>query len=112
ILGTEFVASYDRSATANREAWAAPGAVDAVLQSPDGPVPATARLTAHTVELVVHGWDVAEASEQTPTFDDDVVQAATEFAHANMPPERDGQFFAEIRDFASSASSIDQLAAF
>lgn len=108
----------DRStayAAAVTDLWAAVerrGALDRVVTVPFGTVPATVALNLATVEVLVHGWDIATATGLSPTFDQPTVQAALEFSRqavASIPPERSP--FAPPRPVRSNASPIDQLVA-
>jgi uncharacterized protein (TIGR03086 family) len=60
-LGADPVASYVRSVAECAEAFAAAGALDAVLDYPLGPVTGRQALAVRTTDSVIHTWDLARA---------------------------------------------------
>jgi uncharacterized protein (TIGR03086 family) len=62
--GDDLAPLYRASATAVSAAWREPGVLDRRVQLPIGEVPGEVALAIHTVETVVHGWDVAKATNQ------------------------------------------------
>ena len=92
-------------------AWRAPGVLERTFEGPQGPTPGAMRLSVHIGELVMHGWDLARATGQTPDFPVDIVEMFMGFAE-RMPRERpEGYPFASARQVDPSAPAIDRLAA-
>ena len=104
---------YHETADMVDTAWRQPGRLERGFPSPMGETTGRDRVWQHVVEVVVHGCDLARATNQRPGFDDDVVAAAAEFAHRNMPEQRPEGFpFAAALEVTDDAPAIDRLAAF
>ena len=65
------------------EAFAAAGALDRVVSVPFGRGAVAVHL--RVVELVVHGWDLARATDPRIVVPDDVVRAELEFTRQALP---------------------------
>jgi uncharacterized protein (TIGR03086 family) len=63
------------------------------------------------LELLLHGWDLAQASGQTLHVSDEVVAYVAKLAESVVPGGR-GRSFADEATASDDASSIDRLAAF
>ncbi len=113
LLGDDPAAAYRRSADELKAAWDDPALLDRTFELPIAVLPGRAALTLHLVETIVHGWDVAKATGQQPTFAPDVVRAATQFtqsgASGGRPP---GAAFAPSVAVTDDLPEIDRLAAF
>ncbi|WP_405600121.1 TIGR03086 family metal-binding protein [Streptomyces sp. NBC_01410] len=106
-------AAVRESAGALAAAFARPGALERTVQAPIGEVPGPVALHLQTVEHLVHGWDLAQATGQKALFDDTAVEREIEFARglvAQLPPAPDGPF-AMSRTAPADAPAIDHLAA-
>jgi len=68
--------SYRESAAAVSEAWRAPGALERTARLPIGDFPGTFALGIHTVEAIVHGWDLAKATGQPTELDPELYEVA------------------------------------
>jgi uncharacterized protein (TIGR03086 family) len=80
---------------------------------PMGTLPGLAVLGVRLLETVTHGWDLAQATGQNASFDDEVVRAAAGIAHANLGGERPPGFpFAPPVKVEDDRPAIDRLAAF
>jgi len=113
LLGDDPAGAYRRSVAELRAAWDDPALLDRTFDLPIGTLPGRAALTLHLVETVTHGWDLAKATGQQPTFDPEVVGAALQFVQAGAPGERPpGAAFAPPVPVADDLPAIDQLAAF
>jgi uncharacterized protein (TIGR03086 family) len=60
-LGSDPVAAFAASARACAEAYAAPGALDRVVDHPLGHLPARQALAVRTTDTAIHTWDLARA---------------------------------------------------
>ncbi|MBC9714909.1 TIGR03086 family protein [Streptomyces sp. TRM66268-LWL] len=91
------------------QAWAAPGALEGVTGMMDMPAPTVARMALG--DLVVHAWDLAEATGQTyapdPAVVADVAPAFAELA----PGGRQMGVFGDPVDVPENASPLDRLLA-
>lgn len=90
-----------------------PGALERTIQTPGGQMPGAmfARLVA--LDGLVHGWDLATGTSQDWTPPEDLVAEVDEFARGAISSEwRDGGAFGPEQTAGTSASSMQQLAAF
>jgi uncharacterized protein (TIGR03086 family) len=109
---TDRLAAYRRSIDKLYEAFAAPGALERIVDVPFGQVPGAVALHLRVVELVVHGWDLARATDQRIQVPDEVVRAELAFTQrslAQYPPDR--MPFGPPRPAGEGASPLDELVA-
>lgn len=100
---------FPESVRAVKAAWKDPERMTQMV----GNSPAPDALRLRIVESVVHGWDLARATGQTPGFDDDLIDDATEFVRTRMPADRPANpAFQPPAGAPVGAAKIDQLAAF
>lgn len=64
------------------------------------------------LELVLHGWDLAQASGQELRVSDELAACLRELAESVVPSGRGNGSFAEEVEPAADASPIDRLAAY
>lgn len=93
------------------EAMSAPGALDRTVQAPFGEVPGETFARFVVLDGIVHGWDMATATGQPYSPDDDLVAAVQAFADEALDPLRDGQTFGAATDPGPDATPIERLAA-
>jgi uncharacterized protein (TIGR03086 family) len=108
--GADRLAAYRRSIDELHEAFAAPGALDRIVSVPFGQVPGAVALHLRVIELVVHGWDVARATDQRIEAPDEVVRGELEFSRralSQVPPDRSP--FGPPQPVAEGASALDEL---
>lgn len=67
---------YRKSAAAVSQAWAEPILLERTVHLPFGAVPGAVALGVHTVEAIVHGWDLARATGQPTELDPDLCAVA------------------------------------
>jgi uncharacterized protein (TIGR03086 family) len=75
VLGDDPVAAYDASAAAAAAAFAAPGAMEAPCAVSYGPVPGSVYCGHRFMDVLVHGWDVAQSTGQDTALPPDLVDA-------------------------------------
>src|SRR5690606_22692725 len=76
LLGADPARAHAESASAAQAAFEAPGALDAPVAVSYGPIPGSAYAGDRFLDVLVHGWDLAVATDQDPTLDPELVQAA------------------------------------
>jgi len=64
------------------------------------------------VEILLHGWDLAQASGQTLKVSDEVVAYVTTLAESMVPDGRKRGSFGDEQAAAPDASALDRLAAY
>ncbi len=93
-------------------AWSDPAKLDQVLDVPWNASPGAALMFSYTVELAVHGWDLAKATGREFTIDDDLLHGALVVARWIPAEGRDtpAMPFSPVVDHGPDASSLDQMA--
>jgi uncharacterized protein (TIGR03086 family) len=94
-------------AARNRRAWAVPGVMERTIELPFGSVPAAAAASITLLELVVHGWDIGQASGESPAIPEELAVPILDFAPAVDP--RGENFDA---DLGIGDTSSERLVAF
>ncbi|MFP5319098.1 MAG: TIGR03086 family metal-binding protein [Acidimicrobiia bacterium] len=106
-------AMYRRTSETMLAAWERPGVLHRETPLPLGRGPAELALFLHLGETLVHGWDLARATGQTPPFDDDVVGASLDQFRSWLGPRRPpGSPFADAQPVGEDAAPIDRLAGY
>lgn len=94
-------------------AMRSPGALDRTIESPFGPLPGDAFARFVVLDGLVHGWDLATATQQPYEPSDTFVAAVDAFARKTIAPAmRDGDTFADAVDPPVGATPIERLVAF
>lgn len=94
------------------EAVAMPGALDRTIASPFGAVAGDTFARFVVLDGLVHGWDLATATNQGYGPPDALVAAVHEFARNAVDPLRDGVMFGPAVEPAAGASPIERLVAY
>jgi uncharacterized protein (TIGR03086 family) len=95
------------------DAWSRPGVIDRVYPMDWGETPGEMLMGFSLIEQVVHGWDLARATGQTPRFPPDVVAATLRLAHDYDDESiRVPGMFGPAVPVADDAPALDRLAAF
>jgi uncharacterized protein (TIGR03086 family) len=113
-LGSDPPAAFRQAATELREAFAAPGVLEAVYQAPFGTAPGARLAHVRVVEVLVHGWDLARATGQSADFPEDVAEralAGARLALTTRPEGPSAPFAAEV-PVPRDAPAVDRLAGF
>jgi uncharacterized protein (TIGR03086 family) len=113
-LGADPPAAFQRAAQELREAFAAPGALQATYTAPFGHAPGAVLARVRIVEVLIHGWDLARATGQPAAFPDDVAERALAETRKQLTarPEGPGAPFAAEVPVADQAPAVDRLAGF
>jgi uncharacterized protein (TIGR03086 family) len=84
VLGADFVAAYARSSEAAANAFLAPGAMEAPCAVSYGPVPGSVYCGHRIIDVLVHGWDLAYATDGNTRLPDDLVDACLEIVEPQL----------------------------
>ena len=104
VLGSDPSAAYARSASAASAAFEAPGALEAPCAVSYGPVPGSVYAGHRTVDVFVHGWDLAKATGQDTALDPGMVEACLAIVEPQLDGLRaSGQFGDSMAPAASDA---------
>ena len=112
LVGDDAFASYDQAARAGLEAWRAPGTMTRTYTMPMGERSGQEALSIHQADLLLHGWDLAEATHQDSTMDAELAGFAldTEGWFVRVGMRGPGRAYAEARS-PDSESVQDRLLA-
>ncbi|GLW90170.1 TIGR03086 family metal-binding protein [Actinokineospora globicatena] len=80
-LGDDPLAAFTSAGTDLDRAIAVPGALDAIVPHPVGPVPGHQAVTFRVTEHLVHAWDLARALDLDDTLDPELVEHTWETLH-------------------------------
>jgi len=75
-LGGDPTSAYDRSAEAAAAAFERSGALDEPCAVSYGPVPGSVYAGHRFIDVLIHGWDIARATDQNTALDPWLVEAA------------------------------------
>jgi uncharacterized protein (TIGR03086 family) len=84
VLGDDPTAAYDDSATAAAAVFRRPGAMDAPCAVSYGPVPGSVYCGHRFLDVLVHGWDIAQSTGQDTTLDPELVDALWEILEPQL----------------------------
>ena len=90
LVGDDPFASYDQAGRAGLAAWRGDGALDRSCRLPMGERPGREALAIHQADLLIHGWDLAEATHQDGTMDPELAAFALETERWFVQPEMRG----------------------
>jgi uncharacterized protein (TIGR03086 family) len=113
LLGDDPASAWDGAVAAFNAGIDTPGVLERDVVLPFGTMPGAVVLEIVKVDLLVHAWDLAQATDQQFDPPDAIVDPA--MAASKMiiaEPMRDGDTFAAEVTPPKGASKIDQLAAF
>ncbi|HKY16915.1 MAG TPA: TIGR03086 family metal-binding protein [Microthrixaceae bacterium] len=79
----------------NRRAWASRGVMDRTIELPFGSVPAPNAASVTLLEVVVHGWDIGQASGEAPDIPESLAVPVLDFAPA-VDANRGENFAADL----------------
>jgi uncharacterized protein (TIGR03086 family) len=102
--------SFEPALTDLVAAITAPGALERTIAAPFGEVSGETFCRFVVLDGLVHGWDLATATNQPYEPSDELVAAAFGFARQSLDPLRDGETFADAVEPMPNASPIEQLA--
>ena len=111
-LGEDPAAAYRTTADELVQALGKPGVLAGTFTVPAGTLPAPAIVHLRTVEILVHGWDLARATGQAIPFADELAVGELAFSSDLLGRIPDGRRpFAPTRAVDGEAPAIDRLVA-
>jgi uncharacterized protein (TIGR03086 family) len=97
VLGDDPAVAHAESAEAAAAAFEAPGALNAPCAVSYGPVPGTVYAGHRFIDVLIHGWDLAAATDQDTSIDPGLVRACFEVIEPQMEILRaSGMFGVEV----------------
>jgi uncharacterized protein (TIGR03086 family) len=115
IIGDDPGKVYDRVMGDFRTAIHQPGAVDGTiaLPPPFGDIPGEVFVRFLVFDLMMHSWDLAQATGQKYDPPEEILPEVEGFARQALAPEmRNGEIFAAECDVSGDAKPFDRLLAF
>lgn len=113
LLGDDHAAAFDGAIEAFSAALAGTSDLSAPVTLPFGTMPADVALRIAAADLLVHSWDLAQATGQPFAPPDDFVTSAEPFFRQFLQPDlRDGDMFADAVEVSAEATPIERLVAF
>jgi uncharacterized protein (TIGR03086 family) len=111
--GDGYVDAYDSAAAALLVAWRKPGAVDATITMPIGDVPGSVAASINFIDVLVHGWDLARATDQDAPLASHLAEPALQLSRGIMNDQlrASGAFGVEVV-VPAQAPAGDRLVAF
>jgi uncharacterized protein (TIGR03086 family) len=110
-LGTDPAGAFRRSVAALQTAARRPGVLERSRTTAVGAATGEERLRWRIVDLLVHGWDLAQATGAGLELPDDLAEQALTFARAQLPDQPRAGRFDDPQPVADTAPAIDRLAA-
>lgn len=111
-LGEDPVGAYHDSGAAVQAAFGRPGVFERTFQLPIGSVPGAVMLRLRITDLLVHAWDLAQATGQPADLPDDLVEQALVFSRAHLADVPRAGRFGPIQPVAPDAPALDRLVAY
>jgi uncharacterized protein (TIGR03086 family) len=105
-------AAISISAKALREAASAEGALERTFVTPMGERTGGRLMAIRVLELSVHGWDLAKATEQGFELPEVIVETGFAVLKATLPEDRNGLPYGAEQQAGPEASPAQRLAAF
>jgi uncharacterized protein (TIGR03086 family) len=111
--GERYAAAYDSVTAGMLAAWRKPGVLDSTVTLPFGDVPGSVAASINFIDVLVHGWDLARATNQDSGLDPNLAQPALELSRGIMNDQlrASGAFGAEVA-VPANAPVGDRLVAF
>ncbi len=111
VLGGDPAGAFRRSSAALEAAASRPGVLDRRQSTPLGVATGADRLQWRIVDLLAHGWDLAQATGVVAQAPDDLVEQALWVAQAQLPSQPRAGRFADPQPIRDDAPAVDRLAA-
>ena len=113
LIGDDALASFNQVSDEALGGWRTDGRLDAPAKLPWGEFPAPFALQFPALDMLVHGWDLAQATGQQHEWEDELVLETLSFAQSTLvSPEIRAGFYGPAIDLSDDAPAIDRLVAF
>jgi uncharacterized protein (TIGR03086 family) len=106
------VGAYRRSAAALLAAFGRPGVLERTYHGPLGTATGAERLQIRLYDLLAHGWDLAQATEQPTGLPEDLAEQSLAFARTQLTGQARPGRFGPAQIAGEQASAIERLVAF
>lgn len=104
--------AYHDSAAALQAAFGRPGVLERTYRGPLGTATGAERLRIRLYDLLTHGWDLAQATEQPVDLPDDLAEQSLAFARTQLTEQARPGRFDPAQIAAEQAPAIERLVAF
>ena len=111
-LPADVVSAFPAAMAELRSAVGLPGALDGTIASPFGDMPGEVFARLVVLDGLVHGWDIATATDQRYDPPAEVVTAVDTFARGALGGDRSNLPFAEPVEPPAGASPLTRLVAY
>lgn len=112
VLGDDPATAYKEAADAALAAAGIEGTFEAIHQAAFGEMPGQVIAGFTTIDLLVHGWDLATATGQAPAFDEGVAEHALGFARQAVTDDRREPLIGPAVAVLERAPVMDRLVGF
>ena len=112
VLGDDALVAYDTSAASAAVTFESPGALESPCAVSYGPVPGSVYAGHRFIDVLIHGWDLAVATEQDTTLDPELVSSAYEILRSEADMVRASGMFGEDLAVPADAGAQTRLLAF
>jgi uncharacterized protein (TIGR03086 family) len=109
VLGSDPIQAWSESATTARSAWTAPGAREREVHVTSGVIGAEEYGWQMTLDLAVHGWDLATAIGAPDPIDPDLAQSLLEHVAPEVEQWQGAGIFAPPVEVGADASPSARL---
>lgn len=113
-LGADVRGRFEVTAEEVRVLFRERGFLDRTIETPLGPLPGAMLVASRVNELLVHGWDIADATGQSTDLDPELAEQALArwTTHLGNGPRPEDGPFAAAQQPRQNATAADRLAAF
>jgi uncharacterized protein (TIGR03086 family) len=112
LVGDDPLMAYDRGAQKLLDTAQRTGMLEGTRQTPFGEMPVAMLAGFTTLDIAVHGWDIAKATAQSAVLDNSLAGHVLEFARMAVTPDTRAPRIGPEIPAASGASLTAQLVAF
>jgi uncharacterized protein (TIGR03086 family) len=113
LIGSDPLASYSSTTDTTVKKFSEDGALERIFPLPFAEIPGQFALGIITMENLVHGWDLAKATGQSPTIPENLAKPIYEMASGmvNDDLRGEGKPFGSAVKVSNDATSSDKLVA-
>jgi uncharacterized protein (TIGR03086 family) len=111
-VGDDPVGAYRDSAGSLLAAFGRPGVLERAYHGPLGTATGAERLQIRLYDLLAHGWDLAQATEQPANLPDDLAEQSLAYTRTQLTEQARSGRFGPAQIVAGQAPAIERLVAF